>query len=71
MAREKENRDSNTTGLMVYVAYLISLVLGVVIIGRIAQIQLFYRVDPSVEDLFPPKEQQGDARADQRIHHSR
>ena len=55
MAREKGNRDSNTTGLMVYVAYLISLVLGVVIIGRIAQIQLFYRVDPSVEDLFRPR----------------
>lgn len=51
MARKKDN----TTGLWVYGIYLISLVLGILIIGRIAQIQLCFKIDSDIAKYFQPR----------------
>lgn len=51
----KKRKDNNKTGLWVYAIYLGSLLLGIIIIGRIAQIQLTFKLDENLEKYFLPR----------------
>lgn len=55
MAEGKGKKDRNTTGLMVYVVYLVSVFLGILIIAQIVRIQLFFRLDSGLKEYFLPR----------------
>lgn len=52
---KKESKKRDKIGMTLYVFYLLFLMAAVVIIFRIAQIQLFYRIDDSLSGYFRPR----------------
>ena len=58
MERQKQTvkqQKRDRIGMILYAVYLLFLLLAVVIVGRIAQIQLFYEPAPAIADLFRPR----------------
>ena len=49
----RKHRDR--IGIVLYLIYLVLLVAGLLIVLRIAQIQIFFRPDPKIESALTPK----------------